>query len=159
MAMAQLDNLRLLSLNGWDDFQEYSLQLVLESCSRLSHLSLGENNFTRFTLESFAKSHSTSVIPGIVTSGKTEDAVVKLERYDDPIKGGNGSSIHYSIIGAPPLQLSFYTIFPAKESPGHDIDASRQLFTKPLTSPIRIMPELFGELNKTMSSTGTPLVT
>ncbi|KAK3824318.1 MAG: hypothetical protein J3R72DRAFT_528759 [Linnemannia gamsii] len=95
MAMAQLDNLRLLSLNGWDDFQEYSLQLVLESCSRLSHLSLGENNFTRFTLESFAKSHSTSIIPGVVTSGKTEGAVVKLERYDDPIKGGNGSSTRY----------------------------------------------------------------
>lgn len=94
-AMAQLDRLRLLSLNGWEEFQEYSLQLILESCPRLSHLSLGENDFTRFTLESFSNEYSKAVAPGVFGVGKAEGAVVKLERYDDPIKGGNGSSARY----------------------------------------------------------------
>ncbi|KAF9118656.1 hypothetical protein BGW39_000968 [Mortierella sp. 14UC] len=94
-AMAQLANLRFLSLDGWDDFQEYSLQLILESCSRLSHLSLGENDLTRFTLESFADTRSVSAIPELLSTGKTEGLVVKLERHDDPIKGGNGSSVLY----------------------------------------------------------------
>ncbi|KAF9911456.1 hypothetical protein EC991_003712 [Linnemannia zychae] len=91
-AMAQLDNLRLLSLDGWDDFQEYSLQLVLESCPRLSHLSLGENDFTRFALDSFVDTRSGSAVPGLLSTEKTEGLVVKLERHDDPIKGANGSS-------------------------------------------------------------------
>ncbi|KAF9545136.1 hypothetical protein EC957_011206 [Mortierella hygrophila] len=94
-ALAQLDRLRLLSLNGWEEFQEYSLQLILESCPRLSHLSLGDNDFTRFTLESFSKEFSTAVAPGVFGVGKVEEPVVKLERYDDPIKGGNGSSARY----------------------------------------------------------------
>ncbi|KAG0300223.1 hypothetical protein BGZ97_003335 [Linnemannia gamsii] len=95
-ALSQLDRLRLLSLNGWEDFQEYSLQLVLESCSSLSHLSLGENDFTRFTLESFSDDYSTAVASGAVGAGKKVDGVVvKLERYDDPIKGRHGSSARY----------------------------------------------------------------
>ncbi|KAF9134983.1 hypothetical protein BGX30_011701 [Mortierella sp. GBA39] len=94
-ALAQLDRLRLLSLNGWEEFQEYSLQLILESCPRLSHLSLGENDFTRFTLESFSNEYSTAGAPGGFGVGKVEEPVVKLERYDDPIKGGNGSSARY----------------------------------------------------------------
>ncbi|KAF9154989.1 hypothetical protein BG015_011404 [Linnemannia schmuckeri] len=94
-AMAQLDRLRLLSLNGWEDFQEYSLQLILESCPRLSHLSLGENDFTRFTLESFCSDYSTAVAPGGFGASTMEEVVVKLERYDDPIKGGNRSSVRY----------------------------------------------------------------
>lgn len=94
-AMAQLDRLRLLSLNGWEEFQEYSLQMVLESCPRLSHLSLGENDFTRFTLESFSNEYSTTVAPGGFGVGKAEGTIVKLERYDDPIKGGNGSSARH----------------------------------------------------------------
>ncbi|KAG0294820.1 hypothetical protein BGZ96_000391 [Linnemannia gamsii] len=94
--MAELDRLRLLSLNGWEDFQEYSLQLVLESCSSLSHLSLGENDFTRFTLKSFSDDYSTSAAPRAVGAGKTDGVVVKLERYDDPIKGRHGSSARYA---------------------------------------------------------------
>ncbi|KAF9107836.1 hypothetical protein BGX29_004675 [Mortierella sp. GBA35] len=94
-ALAQLHRLRLLSLNGWDDFQEYSLQMILESCSRLSHLSLGENDFTRFTLKSLADTHTSSSSQGALTTGKTEGIVVKLERYDDPIKGGNGPIARY----------------------------------------------------------------
>ncbi|KAF8940853.1 hypothetical protein BGZ47_007587 [Haplosporangium gracile] len=94
-AMAQLDRLHLLSLNGWEDFQEYSLQLILESCPRLSHLSLGENDFTRFTLESLCNEHSTTAAPGVFGASAAEGVVVKLERYDDPIKGGNGSSARY----------------------------------------------------------------
>lgn len=49
--ISRMKELKILSLNAWHDFQEYSLQMIIESCSKLSHLSLGENDFTRFTLE------------------------------------------------------------------------------------------------------------
>ncbi|KAF9965240.1 hypothetical protein BGZ70_005182 [Mortierella alpina] len=89
-ALAQHDRLRILSLNGWQDFQEYSLELIMEACPRLSHLSLGESDFTRFTLQTLAKcaanphSSSTALSPG------SKEALIRLEPYDDPIKSRSG---------------------------------------------------------------------
>ena len=85
-ALSRLDHLEILSLNGWQDFQEYSLQLILAGCRKLSHLSLGENDFTRFTLDTLACSNS-------ISFSKDVDSVIKLESFDDPIKGSHGR--HY----------------------------------------------------------------
>ncbi|GJJ74891.1 hypothetical protein EMPS_07249 [Entomortierella parvispora] len=85
-ALTRLDLLEVLSLNGWQGFQEYSLQLILAGCRRLAHLSLGENDFTRFTLDTLACQDSSSF-------RKDEDCVIKLEPFDDPIKGTHGR--HY----------------------------------------------------------------
>ncbi|KAF9359065.1 hypothetical protein BGX26_000242 [Mortierella sp. AD094] len=90
-ALSRLNRLEFLSLNAWSDFQEYSLQLVMEACPGLSHLSLGENDFTRFTLETLQGSNLSPRLPklGLPCAGKPEIRV-RLERYDDPIKGRAG---------------------------------------------------------------------
>ncbi|KAF9288101.1 hypothetical protein BGZ68_000789 [Mortierella alpina] len=89
-ALAQHDRLRVLSLNGWQDFQEYSLELIMEACPQLSHLSLGENDFTRYTLQTIAKCEENRyTIPKALSSGSKE-AMVRLEPYDDPIKSRSG---------------------------------------------------------------------
>ncbi|KAG0037256.1 hypothetical protein BGZ82_002889 [Podila clonocystis] len=78
-ALSQLTDLRLLFLNSWQDFQEYSLQLILESCRSLEHLSLGENDFTRFTLEYQQHLKQTGA-----------EKVLRLEKFDDPLKSTSG---------------------------------------------------------------------
>ncbi|KAG0250809.1 hypothetical protein BG011_008062, partial [Mortierella polycephala] len=90
---SQHDQLRMLSLNGWQNFHEYSLLLIIESCPRLTHLSLGENDFTQYTLEALASSSSTPIShtkPDTLFLNIPEGKV-RLERCDDPIKGRNGS--------------------------------------------------------------------
>ncbi|KAF8940662.1 hypothetical protein BGZ58_005398 [Dissophora ornata] len=92
-ALSQLEHLEVLSLNAWHDFQEYSLQLIMEDCPGLSHLSLGENDFTRFTLDSLLDSETALPSipnPKLPCPGNLETSV-KLEQYDDPIKSRNGS--------------------------------------------------------------------
>lgn len=87
-ALSQLTNLRLLFLNGWQDFQEYSLQLILESCQSLEHLSLGENDFTRFTLESMAMTDFSRYQLLLKQTGT--EKVLRLEKFDDPLKSTSG---------------------------------------------------------------------
>ncbi|KAF9439161.1 hypothetical protein BGZ76_010060 [Entomortierella beljakovae] len=93
-ALSKLARLEFLSLNAWTDFQEYSLQQIMESCTSLLHLSLGENDFTQFTLETLRGSLVTqprlpkSESP-ICMMGEQEMSV-RLEQYDDPIKGRAG---------------------------------------------------------------------
>ncbi|KAF9951068.1 hypothetical protein BGZ72_007327 [Mortierella alpina] len=92
-ALSQHDQLRVLSLNGWHNFQEYSLELIMEACPQLWHLSLGENDFTSFTLQTIAKCGEANLLTVSTSnpppSGSME-TMVKLERYDDPIKSRNG---------------------------------------------------------------------
>ncbi|KAG0367738.1 hypothetical protein BGZ54_003352 [Gamsiella multidivaricata] len=87
-ALAKLDYLEILSLNAWRDFQEYSLELIMNACPRLSHLSLGENDFTRFTLENFRVPDMPKSELACIDSSKL---YVKLEQFDNPIKGRNRS--------------------------------------------------------------------
>ncbi|KAF9916316.1 hypothetical protein BX616_004068 [Lobosporangium transversale] len=92
-ALSQLDNLEMLSLNAWRDFQEYSLQLIMEMCPKLFHLSLGENDFTQFTLRAlFDSDQSRLHKPKLIGTAPSETHIL-LERYDDPIKGRNGSAM------------------------------------------------------------------
>ncbi|KAG0317926.1 F-box and leucine-rich repeat protein 4 [Dissophora globulifera] len=86
-ALSRLKSLQVLSLDAWQDFQEYSLQLIMENCLQLSHLSLGENDFTRFTLETLMDGD-----PALsLRKGDQNKTHIRLERFDDPIKGRNGS--------------------------------------------------------------------
>ncbi|KAF8971288.1 hypothetical protein BGZ46_010340 [Entomortierella lignicola] len=79
-ALSQLDHLEFLSLNAWRDFQEYSLQLIMEACPGLSHLSLGENDFTRCTLETIHGNQTPKLSkPGLHRTDKSK-ARYKLER-------------------------------------------------------------------------------
>ncbi|KAG0098800.1 hypothetical protein BGZ93_010270 [Podila epicladia] len=87
-ALSQLTNLRLLFLNGWQDFQEYSLQLILESCQSLEHLSLGENDFSRFTLESMAMTDFSRYQQLLKQTGT--EKILRLEKFDDPLKSTSG---------------------------------------------------------------------
>lgn len=87
-ALSQLTDLRLLFLNSWQDFQEYSLQLILESCKSLELLSLGENDFIRFTLESIALTSVSSRYQQHLKQTGTEK--VRLEKFDDPLKSTSG---------------------------------------------------------------------
>ncbi|KAG0202845.1 hypothetical protein BGX28_004761 [Mortierella sp. GBA30] len=91
-ALSKQDQLRILFLNGWHDFQEYSLQLIMEACPHISHLSLGDNDFTRFTLETvtgpIAPLHAPPKSEAL--SEDTSHPIIELECYDDPIKGRSG---------------------------------------------------------------------
>ncbi|CAO3566816.1 unnamed protein product [Mortierella alpina] len=88
--LAQHDRLRLLSLNGWQDFQEYSLELIMEACPQLSHLSLGENDFTRFTLQTLAKCVANPHSSSSALSSGSKEAMIRFEPFDDPIKSRSG---------------------------------------------------------------------
>ncbi|KAG0045491.1 hypothetical protein BGZ83_009312 [Gryganskiella cystojenkinii] len=85
-SLSRLDRLEILSLDGWEDFQEYSLRLILAGCQQLSHLSLGKNDFTRFSLDTLTCPETSSYLHNAKT-------VIKLEPFDDPIKGTHGR--HY----------------------------------------------------------------
>ncbi|KAI9236377.1 MAG: hypothetical protein BYD32DRAFT_25010 [Podila humilis] len=89
-ALSQLSDLRLLFLNGWQDFQEYSFQLILEACRSLEHLSLGENDFTRFTLESMALTSVSSRYQQHLRQTACAEKVLRLEKFDDPLKSTSG---------------------------------------------------------------------
>lgn len=106
--LSRMEKLQILSLNAWHDFQEHSLQLIIESCPRLSHLSLGENDFTRFTLENLGT-------PTPIKQGA--NTFIRLERYDDPLKSRNGPAIW----NQDPLEIQskhavLYTLSPAQDS-------------------------------------------
>ncbi|KAI1309166.1 hypothetical protein EDD11_004128 [Mortierella claussenii] len=89
-ALSKLEHLEALSLDAWQDFQEYSLQLIMDACPGLARLSLGQNDFTRFTLETLQGSDRRPTLR-LRASGSPEvdktDARLGLERFDDPIKG------------------------------------------------------------------------
>lgn len=89
-ALSQLSDLRLLFLNRWEDFQEYSLQLILETCRSLEHLSLSENDFTRFTLESMALASVSSRYQQHLRQTACAEKVLRLEKFDDPLKSTSG---------------------------------------------------------------------
>ncbi|KAF9985183.1 hypothetical protein BGZ75_003274 [Mortierella antarctica] len=121
-ALAQQERLRVLSLNGWQDFQEYSLELIMEACPQLSHLSLGENDFTRFTLQTIAKCASNPHTDSLALSSDSKEAMIRFEPYDDPIKTRSGPySASQDLLDTGSKQAVLYTPAPTLAPKEHAV--------------------------------------